>query len=145
MKQSELDAEVWGLIEKRLEAGLPTPQGWLVQEIVGRYPDVDGDDVDMYLLCAVGHVTATARRVLRPYTAEDETPGQDPLPGFARIQRGYMVERDGDRVLVKTQHLTPSELRAKAKEYRALGQGCAEHADELERLADDREAESAAR
>lgn len=142
MKQSELDAEVRGLIEKRLEAGLDTPQGWLVHEIVGRYPDIDGDDVDMYLLCAMGHVTTTVRKVLRPYTAEDESAEQVTLPGFARVQRGYMVERDGDRVLVKTQNLTPSELRAKAKEYRQIGQGCAEHADELDRLADERDDET---
>lgn len=139
MKQSELDAEVRGLIEERLEKGLDTPQGWLVQEIVGRYPDVDGDDVDMYLLCAGSHVATTVRRVLRPYTAEGEGDEQITLPGFKRLQKGYMVDRDGDRVLVKTQNLTLAELRVKVKEYRQLGKGCYEHAAELERLADERE------
>jgi hypothetical protein len=39
--------------------------------------------------------------------------------------------------------LTPDELRAKAKETRAMGEGHLAHADELDRLADEREANDA--
>ena len=139
-KQAELDAEVRTLIEEQLELGEDTPRGWLVQEILGRYSAIQGADVDFYTLCAYSHVTTTVRRVLRPYAIDEEETAEQQiiLPGFKRLQKGYIVERDGDSVLVKTApgHITPNELREKAREYRQMGKGCYEHADELDRLAD---------
>lgn len=141
MKQSELDAEIRDLLTKRLDGGLDTPQEWLVQAILSHHEDINGSDVDWYLLCARGHLVTTVRKMLRPYTSDAEhiDDPQIVLPGFIRLQKGYIVERDGDRVLVKTQRgrITPAELRQKAKEYRRIGTGCYEHANELDRLAEE--------
>ena len=55
------------------------------------------------------------------------------LPGFKRLQTMYCVERDGAQVAVKINKMTPDELDAKKAELRAMGAGCYEHADEIER------------
>jgi hypothetical protein len=82
------------------------------------------------------------RRITRRHN-EDRRQLDFKRPGFPRIQDGYTVVREGKSVLVPTEQLTPDELRAKAKETRAMGEGHLAHADELDRLADEREANDA--
>ena len=50
-----------------------------------------------------------------------------------RLQRGYLVDREKESVLVPTDQLTDTELDAKANEYGRMAEGCRLHALELRR------------
>ncbi len=52
-----------------------------------------------------------------------------------RIQRAYLVMRDGESTIVPTHIMTTAEMRAKAKSHMAMAHGLMEHAAELEQLA----------
>ena len=69
-----------------------------------------------------------------------EHKGQDQLTlvgfGRTRLQRYYMVDRDGQEQGVPVTQLTDPEIEGKAREYRAMGTACYAHADELERYKD---------
>jgi hypothetical protein len=144
MKQSELLAEIQTLIDQVITANREEDPAWFIQRIVARHRGIRGKDKPFYVLCAYEHVHDTVRSALRQYHSPPEEDGQRPqllLPGFKRVQRAYLIERKGTRKLVPTALMTPAELRTKAKEYREIGAGCREHALELDRLADDREAD----
>jgi len=136
MKQSELLAEVERLIEEAIAEERATDTRWLVQRVLASHADPEGPDADLYLLCAHEHVTTTVRTALRRYRPkpnEEETKDQWVLPGFERLQKAYLVERDGKSWVVPIVKMTRAEKEAKAAEYRRIGAGCYEHADELER------------
>jgi len=139
MKQSELIAEIEMLIDEAMEDAPSVSTPWLVQTMVSRHSRLEGEDLDCALLCMNEHfrdsVGSTLRK-MRPHP-EDE---QAFLPGVSRIQKRYLIERDGEDYVVATPNLTAPELRRKATEYRRMGAGCFAHADELERLAADRDA-----
>jgi hypothetical protein len=103
-------------------------------------------DRDFNILCRREAVARYVREVLRDLklAAEDEESvsrsGSLPLPGFKHLQLGYPLERDGELVLVPIARMTSVERRAKATQYRRMGDGCYEHADELDRYDDDAKA-----
>lgn len=135
MKQSELIAEVSGLVEERIERGETTETSWLTQAIVSEHPGIEGDDVDWYLLCAHEHVSDTVRTVVRRYKPSEEKPdSQLILDGFERVQRAYAIERSGKSFIVPTHLLSDGEIATKVSELRGMAAGCHQHADELERF-----------
>jgi len=146
MKQSDLEAEVGGLIHAKLDRGERAVETWLVSELLQMYPGIEGDDESFYLLCADYHLRHTVKRVLKKCGLLDETGDsrQRPFPSFPRVQRGYLLDEDGQMVLVPTEKLTRSQLYGKADDYEAMGRGCFEHADQLRRLADERFPEATA-
>lgn len=103
--------------------------------VISRHEQVEGEDKDFYLLCAWGHVRVVVRQVLRRYKGEPEVEldQQIVMPGFKRLQRGYLVERGKESMLVPTDQLKNEELDAKAKEYDQMAEGCRLHALELRR------------
>lgn len=56
------------------------------------------------------------------------------LPGYAHVQRYYMVVRKGEEVGVATERLTDAELDEKSNLYMRMGAACFEHARELLRF-----------
>jgi hypothetical protein len=79
-------------------------------------------------------VRDTVREVLRRYKAAPEAPDpQIVLPGFERLQTGYLTERDGDQAIVPLSMMTTVELEAKAAELETMGMGCFQHAREIRR------------
>ena len=147
MRQADLIAEVETLIvDECLGKQRPVLKAWLRQEVIGRHARIEGEDADFAVLCVAEHVEDTVEQVARRYRPKPEKDKPDPqltFAGYDYIQKVYMIERDGDSTLVPTELATSDELRAKAKELRQMGAGCYAHADELDRLADERE--SAAR
>ena len=140
MKQSQLEAEVGELIQAKLEHGERTVEAWLVSELLQMHPGIEGDDESFYLLCADYHLRATVKLVLRKCGVLDKKgdASQRPFPGFPKVQRGYLLEEDGQMVMVPTDKMTKAQLFGKADDYEAMGRGCFEHADQLRRLADER-------
>jgi hypothetical protein len=141
MKQADLIDEIQTIVEVGISANRPTPASWLTNEVVASHPDIKGRDTDWYVLCAYEHVRDTVRQVLRQYKGEEpESPPQLLLPGFKRLQRAYLVERDGEQSVVPINQLSDREILAKIREYERMAIGCTEHAEELRRYREQRAA-----
>lgn len=147
MKLADLREEVQYVIDAEcFKAQRPVEKGWVTQFVMDAHPGIEGPDADFALLCVRECVSENVERAMRQSAAtrksrEDNDRQFDfHAEGFERIQDGYIVERDGKRVLIPTALMTASELRAKAKEHRTMGDGNHAHADELDRLAAEREA-----
>lgn len=139
--QSELIEEIKAVIDA-LEDHQPAVASWIVQGIVSAHGDIQGTDKDFYVLCAFGHVRTAVREVFRRYrVAPDEEP--DPqliMPGFERLQKRYLVERDGDQIAVPIEQLTDQEIDEKIAELERMAAGCKCHAEELRRYKGSRRA-----
>jgi len=134
MNQSDIDREIDDLIQSNISVGVPINASWLTHAIIEKHPQVSGADVDFYQLCAFGHVRNTVRNCLRAWKGDSaETPEQLRLPGYDRLQKAYLIEREEEQVIVPIAECTYSELKAKIAEYRRMAEGCLTHADELER------------
>lgn len=129
---TDLVNEITTLIEARIGGGEPVAATWVTQEIVGLHPDVRGEDAPWYRSRAYDDVRAAVRHVVRSYKpAVEGTDEQLLLPGFERLQKAYLVSRDGDQIVVPTNQLTDEEVDAKVGELRRMAEGCHLHADEL--------------
>lgn len=117
---------------------------WITTAVMDLHQDVSGDDADFYRIVSRAQVREAVRQRLNAYKAkpEIEPDRQSVLPGFERLQRRYLVNEDGEQVAVKVEMMSSAQRKAKAMELRAMGAGCFQHADELERF--DREVSVAA-
>lgn len=135
----DIRREVEVAIDAALEAGEVVRKPWLVQRLLSRKAKPLGPDADFYLVTAQDSLDQLVGRVLRAMkNREDENAGQETFPGWEKLQRRYLVDRDGP-CIVPIEQLTVEEIRAKASELQALGDGAYAHADELNRYADERE------
>lgn len=146
MKDSEIQAEIAEMIEARAAAGDPVRAAWLIHAIINAHPLPEHNEAEFYTCCAYGHVAHCVRMALRDEKARE---GEDDnasllLPGFKRLHRRYSVMREGEQVIVPIQAMTVRELKVKADDYLSMARGNKEHADELFRYAQHREAGEAA-
>jgi hypothetical protein len=134
MKQAELTEEVELDIMAALVDGRAVKKSWIKHAIMERHQAIDGPDRDWFILCATEHIDRTVNRVLSHYTiADTQTDAQLVMPGCERLQRVYLVERHADSTLVPIGSMTDEEIEQKVADYRAMGDGCYAHADELGR------------
>lgn len=135
--RNDLRREVEGVMKADLEAGRVVIRGWVVHTILSRHELPVMPDRDFNVLCRMEHVTETVREILREWKKSDEdaeaVADAGTLPGFRRLRLGYPLERESKLVIVPIQRMSAAELKAKTAKYRALGDGCYEHADEMER------------
>lgn len=108
---------------------------WITQAVVNLHPDVDGADADFWRVVGRAEVRSQVRAKLNRYKVKPELQpdAQLVLEGFERLQQRYIVTEDGEQVAVRIQDMTPAQRRSKAAELRAMGAGCYQHADEMER------------
>ena len=135
MKNSEIRAEIDAIIRDRLGRGEETVDRWLTQAVVGSHPGISGKDEDFYECCAYGHVRSQVGSVLCRYKSVDDI-APDPqmvLPGFERLQIGYLIERESEQRIVALDQMTGIEITSKIADYRTMSAGCLQHANELER------------
>ena len=66
--------------------------------------------------------------------------GQPVLEGFKHVQSEYLVPRNGSQRFIRVHDMTDEEFDEKAQQHRAMGQGHFDHADELIRFKEDRQA-----
>lgn len=138
--ETDLVNEVSGFIEASLQNGRVMRSQWLIHEIISNHPLVEFEQKDFYVLCAYGHIQKIVRDALRRYKPDlDKEPDpQITLPGFERLQKGYLVERDAESVLVPIEQMSDREIDLKVAEYERMAEGCRLHALELRRYKNQR-------
>lgn len=145
MTETDLDHEVESFLLGRIEAGETIPADWIATAVIEQHPNIDGEDTEWYRSHVYGAVRNSVRRVLRKFKpTEDE--GRDEqmiLPGFERLQRAYLVEREAAQRVVPINQLTDEEIAAKVVEYETMAAGCLKHADELRRYLQERSSRAA--
>lgn len=139
-----LYTEVRAYVQDRIDAGIAVRAEWITDALLAEKQEPECEDADFYLICARAHLSDVVKRVIGKYRSTPETDSQLVLPGFAHLQRGYLVERDGNRLLVPTDLLTDDEIDARAAEYEAMAIGCRAHARELREFKERRKRENAA-
>ena len=108
---------------------------WITQAVMNQHPDVDGGDADFYECCSRAEVRNQVRKRLNRYkaSADLEIDTQITLEGFERLQKRYLVTEKGEQVAVRIESMATKQLQEKADELRAMGAGCYQHADEIDR------------
>lgn len=108
---------------------------WITQAVMSKHSDVEGNDTDFYQCCARAEVRTQVRKRLSQYKASADTTvdRQIVLEGFERLQKRYLIAENGEQVAIRIQDMTEEQLQVKANEYRAMGVGCFQHADEIDR------------
>jgi hypothetical protein len=139
MKASDLIKEITAVIEARLAAGDAAAATWVTQEVVAQHSQPEHTDSAWFELCAYEAVRAAVRTVLRRFQPPAEVADEQiVLPGFERLQKAYLVERESEQQIVRIDQLTSDELDAKADELERIGEGCYQHAKELRRYKKER-------
>lgn len=126
-----LYAEIRKFIQDRIDAGIILRAEWVTAEILGAKEEPECADADFYLICARNHIAEIVKKCIGKYSPKPTTDAQLVLKGFEHMQSGYLVEREGVRVLVPTDLLSDAELLARAEEYDAMAVGCRAHAREI--------------
>lgn len=137
----DLEREIDERIDTLKTAGRATiAASWLAQSIIEGHAQIEGADTDFYRCCAYRAVREAVRRAVNRYApaASVEADPQIVLPGFERLQAYYLTARRGDQTMVHVDAMTDAELEAKSVELRAMGAGCFQHAQELDRYRSDR-------
>lgn len=131
--KTDVTSEIRKIVSDRIEAGVVIRAEWLTTEILSMKSQIDGDDADFYIACAVDFIKDTAKRCIGLYAPKPTiaTDAQIVMPGFDYVQRAYTVERDGEVVLVPVHLLTDAEIKARSAELMAMARGCIAHAKEL--------------
>jgi len=137
-KISDLEGEIEDKIEEMEELfpGQGVEADWVAHAVMsdhGLLPTADPDG--FHHTCSMRTVREYTRRVMNRYDGSaTATPNpQIILPGFERLQTHYLVDREGKQKMVRVDYLTSAERRNKATELRAMGAGCYQHAEELDR------------
>jgi hypothetical protein len=128
---AEVAREVRRTIEQIIEADTPMSGDWIANLIMRRHPR--NQATDWYYVCTQTCVRNEVHKQLKTFKESPEIDEQAVLPGMERLQKAYLIDRNGQMMLVPINATTKIERIAKAAQYRAMGDGCYAHADELER------------
>jgi len=129
------------MVCSKIESGAIVNMHWATTEVLNEYANIEGQDVDFYLICARHYVSDQVKRCIKMFEpSEDQSSGQLVLDGFMHLQKAYPVDRPDGRALVPTDQLTNDELKARAAEYEKMAAGCMAHADEIRKYIRDRQA-----
>ncbi len=137
--QADLTKEIQDVLEG-MEDTRAWEAEWITQAVLGLHQEIAGSDADFYVCMARNQVHTAVRKHLNRYklTPEVEADRQIVMEGFERLQQRYAVEEHGVERFVRIQDLTKAQLMAKVNELLAMGRGCYQHADELERFMADK-------
>lgn len=111
----------------------------LISLILAAHARINGEDKDFAMLCVQLAVYAGVDKLFREVKAGEKDGDEGPpIPGFERLQKHYVIQRDGDSCIVPIFAMTDDELEAKAKEHEGMATGHVEHAKELRRFREER-------
>ena len=113
----------------------------LVAAVLQDHKEIHGTDSDFAMCCTHFTITKRVEADVRAIGKRDEETSLDQqliLPGYKRVQKEYIVEREEEARIIAVQHMTEDEVLKKARQHRAMGDGHYEHADELEKYLEDR-------
>lgn len=136
---SQLNQEIRVLVDARVQAHAAIHPDWITQEILNGHPDIDGVDSDFYLCVGRESVRAQVRQQINRFKLTPDKAlyidRQLVLPGYERLQVFYLIDADGEQVAIPIEQMSAGQRLAKIAELRAMGDGCHQHAAELERYA----------
>jgi hypothetical protein len=125
------------LVANKIDANQLVNMEWTVTDVLNQFSDIEGNDVDFYLITARHYVNEQVKNCIKKYEPNDvEAGGQIVLEGFEYLQKAYPIVRGETRVLVPIQQMTYEELCAKAQEKYTMAKGSNAHGDEIMHYAD---------
>lgn len=133
---SDVSTEIETAIEELDTRNVRALSPDIITEIVmTAWGEIEGDYADRYICTAHAWIRDAVRKRINRYKAEAqvEPDKQLVMPGFERLQKRYLIEEEGLHVAVRIQDMSDGQLAAKANELRAMGAGCFQHADEIDR------------
>lgn len=141
MKEAQIHAEIQTVIEGALADGQDPVASWIAHSVLINHPCAEFEETEFFILAAGKYVRDAVRHVLSRYKASSkDTDPELLLPGFKRLIKAYLIDRDGEQKIVAIQRMTGFEIARKADEYDAMALGCRDHAAELRRYLSDRKA-----
>lgn len=139
---ADLTREIAEAISTLMEQGQTLRREWIVQTILARHDDVEGEDADFYRCASRKTIEGAVRQQINRFEPKAEvTPDRQlVLEGFERLQRYYALEERGELIAIPVDAMTDAQLEAKQAELIAMGAGCYQHAEEIQRYRDARRA-----
>jgi hypothetical protein len=127
----DVSQHIQKLVNDNINSGQVVSVDWLISEILGDFHDIQGTDVDFYLICARHYIVDQAKRLINKFAPKVTQDKQLTMEGFRYLQGAYALERGGSQVIVPTQQMTDAEIDDRAAEYEAMSNGCLGHREEL--------------
>jgi hypothetical protein len=126
--------EIERVVHERIEAKVPSSARWIVAHVMNEHADILGRDADWNRAWASEGVAAAVRKAVNRYRIpeSDDEAAQLALPGYARLQRAYAVERNGEPTIVPLECMALEELRGKQAELRRMSNGLLLHDAEID-------------
>ena len=137
----EIDGEVSGKVAYlETHNGRTLHKQWLIAALMADHDQIQGEDRDFAVCCARFTIEQRVDRYFRTtkQSEMEEPSDQLVLPGYERLQRRYICDRNGEQVIVRVHDLTDEEIDLKAAQHRQMGEGHRKHANELERFKSER-------
>lgn len=136
-KIGQLAKEIRAIVDGRIKRNMPVQPDWVVKEILDSHQEITGNDSDFYFCVAREAIRDQVRKQINRFRLSQEQAvaidKQIVLPGFERLQRAYLIEIRGKQIAVPLEKMTSLQRQAKIAELQAMGDGCFQHAEELER------------
>lgn len=133
----DLTAEINAMVLDNLNAEIAVHPNFVTTQILEKRKDIKGKDTDFYQCVAYAQVRHEVGNCIRRLKITPESAViPDPqliLPGFVRLQKAYLVDNDGIQMAIPITKMSRKQRFEKINELRVMGDGCYQHADELER------------
>ncbi|MBK7542485.1 MAG: hypothetical protein IPI57_12035 [Candidatus Competibacteraceae bacterium] len=134
---SQLVKEIASYTDDLVRLGATLHPDFVTQKILADHQAIEGDDSDFYTCVSKETIRDQVVKRIRKFKVKPESQispdNQIVMPGFERVQVAYVIDADGEQIAVPLVKMTSAQRRAKVTELRAMGAGCYQHADELER------------
>lgn len=126
--RSTVNAEIESFI-----AGKDTvAKSWIVKHLMDIHRESFADDFAVQV--AHDAFDAYARHYINRLKPRPEQDPQLVMPGFKHLQVRYVVNREGESTVVRTEQMSPEEFDAQIAQHEAHSAGHAIHADELRKF-----------
>jgi hypothetical protein len=137
-QMQEIAHQVRLLIDRKVAAGEPIKADWIVTEVVTSWSPPGGVDADKWTKSGYACVRDIVRKEVQRYKPKDEDDA-DPqllLDGHKKLHRAYLINRNGEQTIVRTDQLTVEEALSIYEELRRNVRGLELHQHELLRYID---------
>ena len=133
-KSKDLRLEIKSKLNEIAVGALRVPKVWVVNGVIHDHPDVQGSDAGFAKYCMWHSVAEQVNKIVNE---DKEEPIQEMLafedvPEYSKLQKVYVVRKDGESILVSLHDMTESEIDGKITELRSMSSGLLEHAIQLE-------------
>lgn len=134
---AQLTQEIREIVDSKIKRREIINPDWVTQEIIGGHQEIEGSDSDFYLCVGRETIRAQVRGQINRFRLSPEkaiqVDRQLVLPGYERLQAFYLVGDGQAQIAIPLEKMTSPQRKAKASELRAMGAGCNQHADEIDR------------